>query len=72
MLLPCNVKETALVKTLKEDRIPENCNRNRTKLIDYLGPVEMFIYSNVGSFQHSKYGNDRVKKESSITKFLVD
>ena len=72
MLLPCNVKETSLVKTLKEDRIPENCNRNRTKLIEYLGPVEIFIYSNVGSFQHSKYGNDRVKKESSITKFLVD
>ena len=54
------------------DRIPENCNWDKHKLMKYLGPLEMIMYSNFESFQLNEFGNDRIKKESKIKPLQVD
>ena len=67
------MKETALTPDLvNADSIPENCNYDHGKLIKYLGPIEMLVYSNSPGFLQDKYGDERVKKESSFTQILVD
>ena len=48
MLLPCNMKITLLDGDA--DRIPDECNWDRKKLIEYLGPIRMMVYNNFGSF----------------------
>ena len=72
MFIPCNMKETLLGDATEDDRIPQNCNYDKDKLIEYLGPIQMLIYKNIGSFQQDEYGNERVKKESSISRIQVD
>ena len=47
MLLPCNMK---LGDFTEDHRIPENCNRDKEELIKYLGPIQMLVYRNIGSF----------------------
>ena len=49
MFLPCNQRESLLSST--EDKIPEDCNFERDELMQYLGPIQMLIYSNTGRFQ---------------------
>ena len=68
MFLPCNMKETLLSDYLKEDRIREDCNYDRDEFIKYLGSLQMLIWKNVGSFQLDEFGNERVQKESLITR----
>ena len=48
MLLPCNMKISILDGDA--DRIPEECNYDRDKLIEYLGPIRMLVYYNSGRF----------------------
>lgn len=50
MLVPCNMRDTLLGDFTKEDRIPENCNYDKDKLIEYLGPIQLLVYQNSGSF----------------------
>ena len=48
ILLPCATRETQIGG--EEDRIPEDCNRDQQKLFEYLGPLTMHIWMNVGRF----------------------
>lgn len=48
MFLPCNIKLTLLSNS--DDGIPDNCNYDRDNLTNYLGPMQMLIYKNEGSF----------------------
>lgn len=48
MLLPCNMKISILDGD--EDRIPEECNYDRHRLIEYIGNIRMIIYYNSESF----------------------
>ena len=48
MLMPCNMKETLLAS--KEDGIPEDCNYDREKLIEYMDAPRMLVWSNNGRF----------------------
>jgi hypothetical protein len=48
ILNPCNYKMT--LSGASEDRIPEDCNWDKQKLIDYMGPSEMLVYYNTGRF----------------------
>ena len=72
MVLPCNMRETLLADNAEEDRIPEDCNWNKTALIDYLGPIEMVIYKNEGRFVLDEYGEDKITKESKVTRIQMD
>ena len=50
------------------DSIPDSCNYDLTKFSEYLGhTVNMIVYSNTPRFLQDKYGNERLKKESSLT-----
>ena len=48
MFLPCNIKLTLLSSS--DDGIPDNCNYDLDKLTNYMGPMQMLIYKNEGSF----------------------
>ena len=52
MFLPCGMKESLLGhhENLSVDRIPEDCNFDRDEMLDYLGSLQMYIWSNAGSF----------------------
>ena len=50
MFLPCGQKESGLADDGPEDRIPEDCNFDKEAFLKYLGPLQMIIYKNVGSF----------------------
>ena len=55
MLLPCGQPETNIGGAV--DRIPDDCEFDRNKLIEYLGPLQMLIYHNYGDFNINEYGN---------------
>ena len=48
MLLPCNMDNKLLGGSA--DGIPKDCNWDKDKLIDYLGPLNMVIYKNSAGF----------------------
>ena len=67
------MQETALIHGfINADSISESCNYDQNKLIDYLSSINLHVYSNSPSFLQEKYGNERVKKESSLTGIRVD
>ena len=52
--------------------MPDNCNYDKEKFIEYFETVDLIVYSNSPRFLPDKYGDDRVKKESSFTTTIVD
>ena len=65
MLMPCGSDDTLYGGI--EPRIPDDCNFDRQKMLDYLGPLQMLIWKNVGRFQLDEFGNRRIQKESVVT-----
>ena len=73
MFLPCHVKESAL--TFGEttvDSIPDNCNYDQGKFESLYSNVDIIVYSNSPSLIYDKYGNERVKKESSLSAIQIN
>ena len=53
------MKETALIDDfINADSVPENCNFDKKKLFNYLGPIQMLVYSNSPGFLQDKYGDE--------------
>ena len=67
------MKETVLTGgQMTVNSIPKNCNFDWSKLVKYLGAAKMIVYSNSLSFKLDKYGDERVKKESSLSISIFD
>ena len=73
MFLPCSARETLLDNDdlMKEDRIPQDCNFDYDKMTEYLGFLNMHIYTNMGRFLQDQYGSERVKQESSLKRIKI-
>jgi len=71
MLTPCNFKPDINASDA-ENRIPEDCNWDKDKLIEYIGPSQMLLYYNVGRFQLDEFGERRIKKSSVVKPIQFD
>ena len=60
MFIPCSMKESMLAEDWKEEDRTQDCNYDKEALFKYLGPLQMIVYKNEGSFQLDEFGNKRI------------